>query len=77
MGRYYWDKKNTVEDCTCLSISKLKEFGYLRGCCSAMLTWTRSLSGHKSSVGIVVDVLDEPHIRLKYTITDLNGSKTF
>ncbi len=31
MGRYYWDKKDTVEDCTQLSIFKLKEFGLLSG----------------------------------------------
>jgi hypothetical protein len=76
MGRYYWDKKNTAEDCTCLNISKLKEFDLLRGCCSSTLTWTRSLSGHKSSVGIVVDVLNEPYIKLNYTITDRDGNKT-
>lgn len=77
MGRYYWDKKNTVEDCTCLSIVKLKEFGLLGGCCSTTLTWTRSLSGHKSSIGIVVDVLSEPYVKLSYTVTDRSsGEKT-
>lgn len=76
MGRYYWDKKNTAEDCTSLSISKLKEFDLLTGCCSTTLTWTRSLSGHKSSVGLIVDILNEPHIKLNYTITDRDGNKT-
>jgi hypothetical protein len=77
MGRYYWSKKDTVEDGTKLSISKLKEFGLLEGCCSSTLTWTRSLSGHKSSVGIVVDVLGEPYVKLNYTITDRDsGEKT-
>ena len=77
MGRYYWSKKTTVEDSTKLSISKLKEFGLLEGCCNSTLTWTRSLSGHKSSIGIVVDVLDEPYVKLNYTITDRNsGQKT-
>ena len=32
MGRYYWSKKDTVEDGTKLSIFKLKEFGLLEGC---------------------------------------------
>ncbi len=77
MGRYYWSKKTTVEDSTKLSISKLKEFGLLGGCCSTGLTWTRKLSGHTNSVGIVVDVLDEPYVKLNYTITDRNsGEKT-
>ena len=77
MGRYYWSKKETVEDSTKLSIFKLKEFGLLEGCCSSTLTWTRSLSGHKSSVGIVVDVLDELYVKLNYTITDRDsGEKT-
>jgi hypothetical protein len=69
MGRYYWSKKDTVEDSTKLSISKLKEFGLLGGCCSSTLTWTRSLSGHKSSIGIVVDVLDEPYVKLNPDIS--------
>lgn len=77
MGRYYWSKKNTVEDSTKLSIIKLKEFGLLRGYCCSTLTWTRSLSDHKNSIGIVVDVLDEPYVKLNYTITDCNsGEKT-
>lgn len=75
MGRYYWSKKATAEDSTKLSISKLKEFGLLGGCCSSTLTWIRSLSGHKSSVGIVVDVLGEPYVKLNYTITDRDSSE--
>ena len=78
MGRYYWSKKDTVEDGTKLSIFKLKEFGLLGGMSSNTLTWTRSLSGHKSSVGIFVNVLDEPYYaKVNYTITDRNsGEKT-
>ena len=78
MGRYYWSKKNTVEDSTKLSIAKLKEFGLLEGYRSTTLTWTWSLSGHKSSIGIFVNVLDEPYYaKLNYTITDRNsGEKT-
>lgn len=75
MGRYYWSKKDTVEDSTKLSIIKLKEFGLLRGCCGSMLTWTRSLSGHESSVGIVVGVLDKPYVKLNYTITDRDSGQ--
>jgi hypothetical protein len=69
--------KTTVENSTKLSIFKLKEFGLLEGYCHTGLTWTRSLSGHKSSIGIVVDALGEPYVKLNYTITDRNsGEKT-
>jgi hypothetical protein len=76
MGRYYWDKKDTIEDCTQLSIFKLKEFGFLRGWCGGTLTWTRSLSGKKNSIGAIVDLTGEPYIKVNYTITDQDGNKT-
>jgi len=76
MGRYYWDKKDTVEDCTQLSIFKLKEFGLLNGRSATTLTWTRRLSGKKSSIGAIVDVTGEPYIKVNYTITDRDGNKT-
>lgn len=76
MGRYYWDKKDTVEEATQLSIFKLKEFGLLRGYCASTLTWTRKLSGHKNSIGICVDT-EELYVKVNYTITDRNtGEKT-
>jgi len=76
MGRYYFNKKNTVEEATQLSIFKLKEFGLLRGYCASTLTWTWRLSGHKSSIGIVVDT-ENLYAKVNYTITDRNtGEKT-
>jgi len=71
MGRYYFDAKTTVEEATQLSIFKLKEFGLLRGYCTSTLTWTRRLSGHKSSIGIVVDT-EDLYAKINYTITDRN-----
>ena len=71
MGRHYWDSKKTVEDCTQLSIFKLKEFGLLTGYCSTTLTWTRCLSGRKSSISIVVDT-EDLSAKVNYTITDRN-----
>jgi hypothetical protein len=70
MGRYYFDAKTTVEQATQLSIFKLKKFGLLGGYCASTLTWTRSLSGKKSSIGITVDIEDEPYVKVNYTITD-------
>jgi hypothetical protein len=76
MGRYYWDSKSTVEDSTQLSIFKLKEFGLLKGWSATTLTWTRRLSGHKNSIGIVVDT-EDLYAKVDYTVTDRNtGEKT-
>ena len=77
MPRYfYWDKKTTVEEATQLSIFKLKEFGLLCGYAASSLTWTRRLSGHKSSIGICVDT-EKLYVKVNYTITDRNtGEKT-
>lgn len=75
MGRYYWDSKTTVEQATRLSIFKLKEFGLLTGFRATNLTWTHHRSGHKSSIGIIVDT-HALYARVKYTITDPNGNKT-
>jgi len=76
MGRYYWNSKSTVEDSTQLSIFKLKEFGLLEGFSGTTLTWTRRLSGRKSSIGIVV-ATEDLYAKVNYTITDRNtGEKT-
>jgi hypothetical protein len=48
----------------------------LKGYCFTTLTWTRKLSGRKNSIGLVVDVTDEPYIKVNYTITDRDGDKT-
>ena len=77
MGRYYFDAKTTVEQATQLNIFKLKEFGLLRGYTATALTWTHKASGHKNSIGIIVDVRDNPYVKVNYTITDRNtGEKT-
>ena len=40
-----------------------------------MITWTRSLSGRKNNIGIVVDVMNEPYYaKVNYTITDHDSS---
>ena len=76
MGRYYFDAKTTVEEATQLSIFKLKEFGLLRGFAATTLTWTRRLSGHKSSIGILVNT-GELYVKVNYTVTDRNtGDRT-
>lgn len=75
MGRYYWDKKNTVEDCRSVSISFLKKHGYLsEPCCkSGTITWTNSFGEKTSSIGVSVYTLYEnKYVRFYYTITKRN-----
>ena len=77
MGIYYFDAKTTVEQATQLSIFKLKEFNLLRGYAATTLTWTHRPSGKQSSIGIVVDIGDEPYVKVNYTVTDRStGEKT-
>jgi hypothetical protein len=73
MGRYRWDKKQTVESANQLSIFKLNGWGFLQDGAGGTLSWTRSLTGEKSTVGISVDMGEEPNIRLYYTATKSDG----
>ena len=80
MGRYYFDKKDTVEDCRSVSISFLKKHGYLsEPCCmSGSIFWTNRFSERTSSIGIMVDTLfNVGYVKFNYTVTDRNtGEKT-
>ncbi len=70
MGRYYFDAKTAVEQATQLSIFKVKEFGLLKGYSASTLTWTHKASGKQDSIGIIVDIEDEPYVKVNYTVTD-------
>ena len=78
MGRYYSDKKDTVEDCRSVSISFLRKHDYFCGYRSGGIAWKNYLGEETSSIGIVVSTLDgESNIRFQYTSTDRNsGEKT-
>ncbi len=80
MGRYYFDKKDTVEDCRSVSISFLRKHGYLsEPCCkSGGIAWKNYLGEETSSIGIVVSTLDgDNYVRFHYTSTDRHsGEKT-
>jgi len=75
MGRYYYDAKRTVESANQLSIFKLNQWGYLQHGAGGTLSWTRSLTGEKSTVGISVYMGNEPNVRLYYTVTRPDGEK--
>jgi hypothetical protein len=77
MGRYYRDKKDTVEDCRSVSISFLRKHDYFCGYRTGRIYRTNSLGEETGSIGIIVDVTEEPHVRFKYTLTDrYSGEKT-
>ena len=75
MGRYYYDKKDTVEDCRSVSISFLKKQGYLSEPCymSGSIIWKNSFGEETSSIGILVSTLDDDnYVRFQYTSTQPN-----
>ncbi len=51
MGRYYFDKKDTVEDCRSVSISFLRKHDYFCGCRSGGIAWKNYLGEETSSIG--------------------------
>jgi hypothetical protein len=80
MGRYYWDKKDTVGDCKSVSISFLNRQGYLtrHSYGSGRIFWTNSSGEEIGSVGIVISTLEsENYVRFHYTVTDRNSSSGF
>ena len=72
MGRYYLDKKDTVEDCRSVSISFLKKHGYLNPDChqSGGISWKNCYGEETSSIGITVSTFEaESFVRFYYTVT--------
>jgi hypothetical protein len=78
MGRYYWDNKDTVEDCRSVSISFLKKGDYFCGYHSGGIVWENCSSEETSSIGVTVSTMDgDNYVRFQYTTTDQNtGEKT-
>jgi hypothetical protein len=76
MGRNYWDKKDTVEDCKGISFSFLRKDGYL---CNnrSEIYWTNSITGKETDrVGITVSITEaEKFVRFQYTIIDCHTKK--
>jgi hypothetical protein len=75
MGRYYYDKKDTVEDCSSISISFLKKQGYLsEPCCmSGTISWKNCYDERTGSIGVTISTLDgENYVRFQYTTTNRN-----
>ncbi|MHC4636696.1 MAG: hypothetical protein ACYTBP_08250 [Planctomycetota bacterium] len=73
-GRYYWDRKCTVEEAYDLSISRLREMGMLRGHAETVITWTSSRTGKSSSIKLTVNTVNEPYAQLQYDLTGRDGN---
>ena len=70
MGRYYYSKKETVNNYNSISVKFLKQHNQLVGYCSGGIKWTRG--GQKAgSVSYHVDIMrpGDEYIRFKYTTT--------
>jgi hypothetical protein len=78
MGRYYWDKKDTVEDCRSVSISFLKKGDYFCGYRSGGIVWKNHYGEEISSIGVAVSTMDgDNYVQFQYTTTNRNtGEKT-
>ncbi len=78
MGRYYVNKKDTVEDCRSVSIAFLRKHDYFCGYRCGGIAWKNYLGEETSSIGIAVSTLDgENNIRFHYTSTERDtGEKT-
>ena len=76
MGRYYWGKKPTAEESLGLSVYNLKRRGMLTGHTAVEITWVSSGSGKESTVSVIVEITDDPHVTLIYSLTDREGNKT-
>ncbi len=78
MGRWYFDKKDTVEDCRSVSIAFLRKYDYFGGWRSGVITWTNWCGEQTASIGVTVSTGDgENYARFFYTSTSRQtGEKT-
>ncbi len=77
MGRYYYNSKATVEESCDLTVFQLKKYGMLKaGHTATVITWVMKNTGKESSVGVEVNLTDEPYVKLTYSISDREGNST-
>jgi hypothetical protein len=69
MGRYYWDKKDTVEDCRSIGIPFLTKQGFFCGHKYGRITWSRG-EREVASIGVTVSIMDdEGYVKFNYSTT--------
>ena len=72
--RYYYNRKATVEECYEIDIRTLKKRKLLKGKHTTSMTWTHSHSDKTATIGLDVDVTEDPHVRLYYSLTARDGT---
>lgn len=70
MGRYYFNKKTTAEECDSLDVFWLNKFDYFCGFKSGGIKWSDAWNNERS-VGFSVSTFsdEQPYIHFKYTVT--------
>ena len=70
MGRYYWNRKTTIEECQSMNIHFLKEYGYLKlgEYKFGTMRWLRN-GEERGSISISVDA-ENSFLRVFYISTD-------
>jgi len=78
MGRWYLDKKDTVEDCRTVSIAFLRKHDYFCGWRSGTILWKNWYGEQTASIGVEASIVDsENYARFHYTSTNRHtGEKT-
>jgi hypothetical protein len=78
MGRYYWDKKRTVQECKSVSIPFLQKQGFLCGYRLGSIAWTNRFGEETASMSVVASTTyGDSYVRFIYTMTDRNtGEET-
>lgn len=78
MGRYYWDKKRTVQECESVSIPFLWNEGFLCGYRAGSIVWTNRVGEETASMSVAASTgYGDSYMRFMYTMTDRNtGEQT-
>lgn len=77
MGRWYYNKKATVEASCDLTVFQLKRRGMLEsGRRVTAITWVTTNTGRKTGIFLEVDITGKPYARFTYSITDREGNST-
>jgi hypothetical protein len=76
MGRWYYNKKATVEEALDLTVFQLKAYDMLKAGynTSRVITWVQNNTGKESSVNVEVNMIDDPYVKISYSISDRQGN---
>ena len=76
MGRWYYNKKATVEESLDVTVFQLKSYGMFdHEYNTTMLSWVSSGSGKTSRIALEVHMTGEPYVRFMYTVSDREGNQ--